>query len=303
MSVPGYLSRGTSYGATAVKKYAESHECSDMEFFLNKHIKTSLSKQINKTIIDAGCGAAPWSIFAGKFAKTVHAIDIQAKMIEEANRAIKQAGLSHKIVTRVGDATQMPYENHSFDHALSINVGCNLPPNLFDVHFKEISRVLKLLGTADISAPDSLDVLFTDEAEGERCIEDDIDRVLENLPTNPDSTTIQENLNSILGIVSATFVKKDNRVVLFTSSEKIKKGDPIWRKLSKVTIPNYYYNELDYLEAFKLSGLKTSAVIRERFNSEEQRTAFNKNNPSPTLGPSYTTHSPFAVYQVQKNPF
>ncbi len=300
VSFSGHIDRGTEYGASGVKAYAKSHVCTDMAHFLNAHIIDSLASQHDKRVLDAGCGAGPWAIYAAKFARRVDAIDIQAPMIEEALEAIKKAGVADKVDAIVGDATDLPYNNNLFDHTISINVGCNLPPNLFDAHFKEVSRVLVPNGTADISAPDSLDTVFTDGSHEDEFFLDQIEKVLENVPSNPSPDLVQSQLNSLNGLTSATFVQKDERLELLTPLKKMDRGEKIWRKLTKVTLPNRYYSDADYLAAFQKTGLKVTKSIRTTLKSEKERQQFNYDGASPNLGKAYLSHSPFVVYQLQK---
>jgi len=53
---------------------------------------------------------------------------------------------------QVGDAADMPYDDDSFDVAISLFVMCNLSPESFVKHFQELNRVLVLGGKAILLA-------------------------------------------------------------------------------------------------------------------------------------------------------
>ena len=55
----------------------------------------------------------------------------------------KQATAQFSTVSiRLGDVKNMPYDDNSFDIALSIFVTCELPIKVISEHFKELHRVL-----------------------------------------------------------------------------------------------------------------------------------------------------------------
>jgi SAM-dependent methyltransferase len=293
--------RGTEYGTNGIEAYAKFAHGSDMSCFLDPFIAKGLDKQNGKKVLDAGCGAAPWSIYAAQRGATVDAIDIQPGMIVAANKAIVQANLADKVTAVVGDGTALPYQDNSFDHAISINVGCNLPKQIFAQHFQQLGKAINLGGTIDVAAPDSLDVVFTDGSSSEAVVGAHIAEVLKALPNNPTPAQIQEKLGALKEITSATFTIVENRLVLVTDQTKLVSGQNIWRKLAAVTIPNHYYSDADYMAAFKAANLTLAKVDRRVFATEMERTAFNLDKAvHPKLGSTYSKHAPFVVYHVEK---
>jgi ubiquinone/menaquinone biosynthesis C-methylase UbiE len=297
----GHSSEGTNYGDDGITKYAKITPCSDLERFLNLHIREYLkeAKVNGKQVIDIGCGLGPWSICAAQMGATVLGIDLQEGMICAAKKAALVAGCH--INFEQGDAARLKSLDGSFDCALSINVGCNLPRDTFQNHFNEMMRVLKKGGTALISAPFSLDVLFTDGSRKKNEIQGDISALQKEVNDKSDPKTIQKKINDIQGIVSATFAFHEGKLSLVAPGMIPPDGSEIWRKLSKVTLPNRYYSESCYLKAFESAGLKVRKIVKDKFATEEEREQFNTGETSPRLGTEYVANPPFVLYIVEKS--
>ena len=65
--------------------------------------------------------------------------NIQEDMVEIAKKTTAQYS---SVNICVGDVMAMPYEDNSFDVAISIYVTCNLPIETLTKHFEELHRVL-----------------------------------------------------------------------------------------------------------------------------------------------------------------
>lgn len=251
-------------------------------------------------VLDIGCGAGPWSIYAAQNGGIVSAIDIQPAMIEVAKKATRAAGLLDKIEYVVGDATELSYEDNFFDRTISICVGCNLPKLIFKKHIQEIQRTLNTNGIAAIGAPTSLHVVFTDGTKNEAEVHDHIQKVLTSLHDNPKREEITDKLSELPEVLSATFYIKDNRLTLLTQENELQEGDKIWRKLPKPIVPNYYYRNDSYTKIFNELGLKYKTHM-PHFDSETERLAYNSTAlSSEQLGPAYAAHAPFAIYLISR---
>lgn len=294
-------SKGTEYGEKGVAAYAASNHGPDGSLFLDPYFKKHLENSENLKILDAGCGAAPWSIYAALHGSEVYAIDLQEKMIEAGKKAISEAKLEKKIKITQGDVAQLPYKKNFFDKAISICVGCNLPVKTFDSHFLELQRTLKKEGVAIIAAPNSLDVVFSTGLKEESDLLNEIETSLSKLPDNPNSEIIRETLIQFEDVLSATFYLKNGRLALLKDEKELQSGDKIWRKLPKLVVPNHYHSKEDYLRMFKKYNFHLEKTELPHFENEEERFDYNnKLENSVKLGKNYTLHSPFIVFCVKK---
>lgn len=284
---------GTVYSQDAIQTYSHKRGF-ELYHFLDRHIFKVLDGFRGKKIVDLGCGAAPHSIYAAQQGAEVEAFDVQPTMIQEAQAAILHAGVSHQITAKVIES-DLPYMEPRFDHALSINVGCNLPASIFPKHFFELSRVLQKNATATIAAPCSLDIVFTDGVVEEEQAQKQIQTILSDLPEHPSSMQIKDALIQLKHVLSATFVERDGRLVLVTPKMKLVNGQPIWRKITNCVIPNYYHPELEYEEKFEDSSFKVVEI-------EKHVIAQGKENlkEDHKLGVAYENYAPFVIYHLKK---
>jgi ubiquinone/menaquinone biosynthesis C-methylase UbiE len=262
---------GTEYGEKAVVAYAESNHGADGSLFLDPYFKPDIENIQNKRILDAGCGAAPWSIYAANQGGEVYAIDLQEGMIQAANKAVEAAQLSHRVKVVQGDVAKLPYVEKFFDKAISICVGCNLPPEAFDNHFSELQRTLKNEGIAVIAAPTSLDVIFSDGSKSDVEIRSIIQETLDRLPDSPPPELISETLSQLQEVLSATFYIKNNRLILVENEKDLQEGEKIWRKLSKPVVPNRYYSKNYYESIFKKYKFEIQKIDMPHFKNEDDR--------------------------------
>jgi len=100
-------------------------------------------------VLDIGCdlgGAARYA--ASRFGCRVTGIDLTREYVETARELGKWVGLGGRIDFRVGDATDMAFEDDEFDTAYMLHVGMNVPDKA--ALFAEIARVLKRRGILGI---------------------------------------------------------------------------------------------------------------------------------------------------------
>jgi len=113
-------------------------------------------------VLDVGSGAGGPAIYiASKTGCRVSGIEINDVGVEVSKKLAKKSGLEEKTEFYLGDAMKMPYEENSFDLAISLNV-----MNVFKDKtglFKEVYRVLKpsgkwafLSGTFDMPDDDEI---------------------------------------------------------------------------------------------------------------------------------------------------
>ncbi len=103
-------------------------------------------------VLDLGCGSG---VFTVEMARQVggngmvHAVDVQAEMIELAQKRVRSAGLEKRVRFHHAGAYRLPFETHSVDIAILI---ATLPeiPNRF-LALEEIRRVIRPGGRLAIS--------------------------------------------------------------------------------------------------------------------------------------------------------
>ncbi len=113
-------------------------------------------------VLDVGSGAGGPAVYiASKTGCRISGIDISDVGVEMSEKLAKRSGLGEKTVFHLGNAMNMPFEDGTFDIAISLNV-----MNVFEDKvglFREVLRVLKpggiwafLSGTFDM--PDDPDI-------------------------------------------------------------------------------------------------------------------------------------------------
>jgi 2-polyprenyl-3-methyl-5-hydroxy-6-metoxy-1,4-benzoquinol methylase len=287
-----HSSQGTAYLADGVSAYAKSKHGADGALFLDPFFIPTLQTLSGKKLLDAGCGAGPWSIYAAQHGAHVWGVDLQKGMIDRAHEAAQQVGVDDRIEFSIGSVAALSYEDSFFDCAISINVGCNLPLDVFVAHFRELYRVLKPGGSAIITAPASFTTLFTDGTDEE--INSTINQLLPNIDGN-DAQSVLRQLNTLTHVLRGTFVTHNGRVIHVDDESMLEEGDAIWRKIPGLAVPNFYHSEQAYEDAIKAAGLKLVHVDRAHFTSiaEWEQSGI-------SLGQEYVTQHPFAVFHVSK---
>jgi 2-polyprenyl-3-methyl-5-hydroxy-6-metoxy-1,4-benzoquinol methylase len=285
----------------------------DGELFLDPYIIPHLGQVEGKRVLDAGCGALPYSMLAAENGAHVHAIDIQPQILMKAHDEIKKAKLDNLMTLELGDVSELAFPDNYFDLALSINVGSHLPSTTtiemmngrtkvtgLGQHLKELARVLKPQATAILVAPASLDVLFTNGEEASK-VEEQISDALAAIGSGEDITSIKTHLKRAHAVHRATFAQREGKLELITDEGALIPGEEIWRKVSTIAITNRYHPEVEYMEAISDAGLTIQRIKRPTFSSEGERTSYNKQDLNlPTLGKEYLTSHPFVIFFLIK---
>jgi SAM-dependent methyltransferase len=287
-----HTGEGTSYGEHGIHTYAKMKHGPDGNLFLDPYFIPYLLNLHGEVLLDAGCGAGPWSIFAAKNGAFVHGIDIQEGMIEKAQKAAVDEQVGSHTDFIVGDVAHLPYPDNFFDKALSINVGCNLP--CLKPHFDELSRVLKSGGIAIITAPSSFDVVFTDGKRGSGEVTSSIDLLLTN-----DQESFPNIIQGLDEVYRATFAKRQNTWSLVYDETDLGSGEEIWRKIPMMAVPNYYHSVDEYITLISSADFFIKQIHRPHFNDEHARQDYN-NNQRHMLGKEYVANSPFVILVIQK---
>jgi SAM-dependent methyltransferase len=282
----------------------------DGELFLNPYLESELKNVSGHVVLDAGCGAAPWTAVAAQNGAVVCGIDIQPAMLEKAQLAAARAGVERQVELCQGDLANLPYEAQKFDNALSVNAGCNLQRTMQTIsadqyavsglgaHFREVQRVLKEGGHLLVTAPASFGVVFTDGKHSEKAVMEHIDQVLAAIGSSRDPEVIIANLKQLEEVHRATFAHRGNKLVLVTDEKELSSGEPIWRKIPAAVVPNYYHSEEEYLVAIHNAGLKCEEIKRPCFFGNVKYKAYQAEKGD--LGEAYIQNHPFTIYYVTK---
>ncbi|MDZ4715983.1 MAG: class I SAM-dependent methyltransferase [Cytophagales bacterium] len=97
-------------------------------------------------VLDVGCGiGGPSRMLADEFNCTVTGIDLSAEFIRTAKKLSELVGLNDCTTFVEGDATNLPFDNESFDVVWTQHVQMNIRDK--QTFYKEIERVLAPNGT------------------------------------------------------------------------------------------------------------------------------------------------------------
>lgn len=290
----GHESDGTNYSTDGVLAYELNRHGKDGALFLDPCFIPKLENMDGQILLDAGCGAGPWSIYAAKNGAMAYGIDIQEGMIERATAGAKDEGVQNQTHFLVGSVSEIPYSDDFFDKAISINVGCNLPENIFSEHFHEINRTLKSGGALIITAPASFGVLFTNGSDSVS-IRRKIDTALLAVGDAKSSGLISQELNKLDEVLRATFAFRNGGLTLIENENELIEGECIWRKIPGLAVPNYYHSEQSYVDAILSSDFSIETIDRLRFSSAEEWQEY-----SSDLGKEYIDYHPFVVFHLRK---
>lgn len=113
-------------------------------------------------LLDVGCGIGGGSrFFAEEYGCHVTGVDLTPEFIEVAGKLAEKVGLADRVSYQHADATQLPFEDQSFDGAYMLHVGMNIPDKA--AVLAEMRRVVRrdgVVGIYDILAGPRGDPVF-----------------------------------------------------------------------------------------------------------------------------------------------
>ena len=302
MQAGGHFPSGTRYGSDEIIAFAADggkHGVLGQAFF-DSPIAESLRQMVpGKRVLDVGCGVGDWcSLVAQYGAKTVDGFDIQEEMVERAKQATSHLDMVH---IQVGDVADMPYDDASFDVALSLFITCNLSPEAFEKHFQELYRVLVPNGKAVLLTPTdwSHSRLYTKIEADPTTVEESITQMLAKVPKHPATAQVKEafdDSNDIIMICFAVDVKGD--IFHVKKTNQLNYGQPIWRQTEVMIFPNYFYSDKSTVTQITTAGLHIDSV--HNYFTEERRVAHNSKKPNILLNQNYSENPIALVYHVSK---
>ena len=288
-------------GSNGVKTFAKNNKQDVlMQAFVYPALRAFLEAEApGKKVLDIGCGSGDWACLAVECgAKSVDGFDIQEGMVELAQQATVQYS---SVNICVGDVMDMPYDDNTFDVAISIFVTCNLPIEALTKHFEELDRVLVPGGKAlvlNLSNP-AFQTLSLITGADEVAVKEKIDQALKNLPNFPSQYEINEALEDLDEVLRGCFSKDEQgSVFLVENMQRLMIGQAVWSITQILPFPNYFYDDHFITDITVASGLHIDYV--ENFCTEERRIKCNITNPEARISKTVTENPYALMYHVSK---
>jgi len=230
--------------------------------------------------------------------KSVDGLDISIDMVRKAKQTT--ADLDNVIVS-MGDATNMPYGDNTFDLAVSFFVICTLWVDAFIKQFKELHQVLTPGGKAVVitHARPAFDSMFVHASVNRVLLEKMFQSILAKLPREPTNELINEEFAVLDDVVLATFALDESGCLYrVTDTSQLRNGHPIWIKPQTLTFPDHYYSDEFVPNQIKAAGLSVDQI--ECYCTEERRIAYNKRSQRIQLEKAITDNPPYFLYHLSK---
>ena len=296
-----YIHAAAKYESNGVKLFFQgiNKEPQNLAFLFPVMVDYLKSEIPGKKVVDIGCGTGTWCYKAAlSGAKSVDGFDIQEEMAELAKQATSQFG---NVNICVGDVMDMPYEDNTFDVALSFYVTCSLRLEACISHFKEMYRVLAPGGKAMVVSHTKAAFTGTYLRNGvdQMMVEKQIARKLMNLPAYPSQDQINHAFKDFSDLVFKIFIIDQNgQLQRIADADKVSIGQATWSKTEIMTFANYFYDD-DYLQQqIKAAGFNIDNI--ENYYTEERRVAYNNTNPEIELDKAFTDTPPLVMYHLSK---
>jgi len=292
----GHVAGGTEFADfEGAKEYARNRHGPDGSQLLDPYFLPALAELADESdTIDIGAGAAPWAIAAAKAgANSVFAFDLSYQMTAQAAEAVSELDTDRPQLA-IASAMDIPTRDDAFGLALSINVGCNLPSHDESVypvlrHFQEIHRVLRPGGYAIFTTPSSLNDVFTKYAA-----ESDARDLAVAIDNVEDEEQMRKVLNGYPDVLRATVAETTDGWKIAEPDDKLTSGQPIWRRIPGMVVPNYYHTEEEYMRVMEAADLTIVDQHRPLLEPHQYEDAEN------VLGSQYTRTNAFGIYVLQK---
>ena len=288
-----------SYGAEEVKSFAEKSAKVNNAYFgptIGKFLETEAP---GKRVLDIGCGTGDWCYQAARYgAKSINGFDKEEKMVEVARQATSQFST---VNIQLGDITNMPYDDNTFDIVLSISVTCELPIETLSKHFSESHRVLVPGGKAlvlNMSNPMYQRMYLIDGAD-EEVVQKKIDQILACIPDHPTQQQINKAFEDLVEIVCVCFAYDKNGSLFHVKDvSQLVNGQAVLHKTVITTFPDFYYDDQFLVDQTTAAGLRIDKI--ENVHTEERRIIHNIQNPKATFSKDVVDHPFCLLYHLSK---
>lgn len=284
---------GTFYGDGSQNGWEYGPECAH---FIVPYMMKKLKGGESKILLDSGCGFGFLSFKASLLDWKVFGIDLQENMIDKAEGLLEKFEHPNKPQFSLGNSSHLFFPDHFFDFNISIFLTSNIPLNHIDSFFSVLHSTLKPDGEVIISSQMNQDIVFTSGRRSQKEVIEHLEAEAFKMESCYDLELLNERLNPIDDVITATFVERDNKLHLLHDERELKFGEPIWRKTPKCVIPNYYYDYNFHLKKFKEYGFEIIESKPFKFSSEKEWEEYNKNaKPEDTLSKNFY-YNPFCVF-------
>ena len=286
------------YGSDEAKSFAEN-SARVKKAFLDPTVGKFLEMEASgKKILDIGCGTGDWSYQAARYgAKRVDGFDKHEKMMELAKQATSQFDT---VNIRSGDVMNMPYDDNTFDVAISIFVTCELPIEIIPKHFKELHRVLVPGGKA-LVLNYSKAAFQTNLIDGanEATVQKKIDQILTCLPDRPTQQQISKAFKDSHEAVCVCFAyDKNGSLFQVKNMKQLVNGQAVVVRFSFATFHDFYYDDEFLLDQTRAAGLQIDQI--ENAFTEERRIVHNSLNPDAAYSKKVIDHPFYLLYHISK---
>lgn len=105
------------------------------------HLLDALDLEPGTRLLDVGCGIGGPARVAAVRGASVTGVDLTPDFVEAATDLTARVGLSDRATFRVTSGDQLPFPDDSFDAAMMVHVGMNVPDKA--AVFAEVHRVLE----------------------------------------------------------------------------------------------------------------------------------------------------------------
>ena len=288
------------YGPEEVKSFAENSP----KLFQNAFFAPSIGNVLEleapgKRILDIGCGTGDWCLQAAQHgAMSVDGFDKQEEMVKIAKQATSQF---NAVKIQLADVMNMPYDDNTFDIALSIYVTCELPVETLSKHFSELYRVLVPGGKAlvlNLSNP-IYQRMYLTSGTNEEVVQKEIDRALARIPKHPTQKQINETFEDLHKVFSVCFAfDKSGSLFHVKDVNQLINGQAVLHKTVITTFPNFYYDDQFLIDQTTAAGLHIDKI--ENIHTEERRIIHNIQNPEAPFSKDVVDHPFCLLYHISR---
>ena len=298
-SIAGHFDDGAKYETDQLVVYAD-RKCISIETFVEAALKQRCKSLVyDKKVLDVGCGFGDWCYFAAQCgAKTIDGLDIQEGMVELAKQATSDLD---KVHIQVGDASNLPYDDASFDVVTSFFVSCNLPPEAFKKQFQELYRVLVPGGKAIFVIPSdySSSRLYTRMGDDPAVVENEIAQIVAKIPRHPTTAQVIEAFKPCNSLLYCCFALNDTgNVFRVKNINQLTHGQPVWKHTDLIIFPNYHYSDQSNIMQMLESGFHIDSI--ENHFTEDKRVTYNSKNPKIPFIKKFVNEPTSLAYYVSK---